>query len=141
LENFVDKGQKCVLLIEDSEEAMFLADYALQEYGHGRYRLEWAKDLHEGLVQLSQRTADVVLLDLGLPETTGAASYAAVREMAPDIPVVVLSGDTSEETQVSVVLGGVYDYLGKEQISGGLLVEAIHSALTADKHRKFHTTA
>ena len=137
----MDNGQKRVLLIEDNEEAKFLADCALQQYGKGKYHLEWAKDLSDALGQLSHCRTDVILLDLGLPETTGAATYAAVREIAPDIPVVVLSGDTTEETQVSVVLEGVHDYLGKDQISGGLLVEALHSALTENKHRKLHGPA
>lgn len=65
------KLQECVLLIEDNEEAMWLVRYALQEHGKGRYRLEWAGTLSAGLDQLSKGGIDIVLLDLGLPDSTG----------------------------------------------------------------------
>lgn len=130
-----DKPEHRVLLIEDSEEAQLLVQYALEMYGNGKYRLEWARTLSDGLDQLSKCETDIVLLDLGLPESSGAESYARLREIAPQVPVVVLSGDTSEETQVSVIIGGVQDYLVKEQMSGPLLLEAMRSALHANKQR------
>ncbi len=123
------KRQVRVLLIEDSEEAKWLVQDSLQKYGDGKYQLKWATTLADGLEQLAMHETDIVLLDLGLPETSGSASYARLHEVAPDVPVVVLSGDTSEETQVSVIVGGVNEYLVKEQTSGPLLVEAIRSAL------------
>jgi DNA-binding response OmpR family regulator len=123
------KREECVLLIEDSEDAMLLVRYALREYGQGKYRLEWAKCLSEGLSMMLKGGVDVVLLDLGLPESSGALSYAWVREAAPDVPVVVLTGDTREETELSVFSSGVEDYLVKDQVSGSLLVSTIRDAL------------
>jgi two-component system KDP operon response regulator KdpE len=127
--------QKLVLLIEDSEDAKFLVQHAIHLHGNGKYRLEWASSLSIGLEMLSKYKVDIVLLDLGLPEMEGSATYAAVREVAPTVPVVVVSANTAEETQVSVILGGIYDYLGKEQLSGGLLLEAIRSALSDAQRR------
>ena len=86
--------QKCILLIEDSEEAMLLVRFAVEEYGKGAFRLEWAHNLSSGLDHLAQGGIDIVLLDLGLPESSGAESYAWVREIAPELPVVVLTGDS-----------------------------------------------
>ena len=127
---------KLVLLIEDSEDAKCLVQHAIHQAGDGKYRLEWASSLSVALEMLSKHKFDIVLLDLGLPETEGAATYAAVREVAPDVPVVVVSANTNEATQVSVILGGVSDYLGKEQLSGGLLLEAIRCALNEAQRRK-----
>jgi DNA-binding response OmpR family regulator len=121
--------QTCVLLIEDNEEAMFLVRIALQEYGRGIYRLEWADGLSGGLERIAQGGVDLVLLDLGLPESSGPASYAWVRELAPEIPVLVLTGDTRVETEVTVLASGVEDYLIKDEISGSLLIQAIRAAL------------
>ena len=125
--------QDCVLLIEDSEDSMLLVKYALQEFGEGKYRLEWASNLSNGLEQLADGGVDVVLLDLGLPESNGPASYAWVREMAPKLPVVVLTGDACEETEVTVTASGVDDYLVKDKTSGALLLEAIHAAIISHK--------
>jgi DNA-binding response OmpR family regulator len=131
-----EKRQECVLLIDDNEDAMLLVRYALQAYGHGRYRLIWANRLSEGLGQLAKDGVDIVLLDLGLPESSGPASYAWVREVSPDVPVVVLTGDESEETKFSVLASGAQDYLVKNQVSGSLLLEAIQVALSANKQRQ-----
>lgn len=125
------KRQVRVLLIEDSEEAKLLVQSSLQRYGDGKYQLKWVTTLGQGLEQLAMHETDIVLLDLVLPETSGAASYTRLHQVAPEVPVVVLSGDTSEETQVSVIVGGVHEYLVKGQTSGPLLVEAIRSALHA----------
>jgi DNA-binding response OmpR family regulator len=129
------KLQECVLLIEDNEEAMWLVRFALQEHGNGRYRLEWANTLNEGLERLSNGGVDVVLLDLSLPDSSGSESYAWVREVSPQVPVVVLTGNTSQETEMAVTAGGVEGYLVKDQVSGSLLLEALGAALYANKQR------
>jgi DNA-binding NarL/FixJ family response regulator len=128
--------QECILLIEDNEEAMWLVHCALQEYGNGRYRLAWALTLNQGLEQLSEGGIDVVLLDLGLPDSAGPESYAWVREVYPRVPVVVLTGDTCEETEMAVTAGGAEGYLMKDQVSGSLLLQSIHAALYANKQRE-----
>jgi CheY-like chemotaxis protein len=130
------KEQECVLLIEDSEEAMVLVRYALREHGKGRYRLEWANNLSTGLDQLAHGGVDLVLLDLGLPESSGPESYAWVREIAPQVPVVVLTGDEREETEFAVTASGVEGYLVKDQVSGTLLIQAIRAALYANKQQR-----
>ena len=127
--------QDCVLLIEDNEEAMWLVRYALQEHGNGRYHLEWAENLRGGVNQIHNGGVDVILLDLGLPESSGPESYAWVREVAPKIPVVVLTGDAREETEFAVTASGAEGYLVKDLVSGSLLLEAIRAALYANKLR------
>jgi DNA-binding NarL/FixJ family response regulator len=134
------KLQESVLLIEDNEEAMWLVRYALQEHGKGKYRLEWADTLTGGLEQLSKGGIDIVLLDLGLPDSSGPESYAWVREVCPKVPVVVLTGNNSEETEFAVTASGVEGYLVKDQVSGSLLLQAIRAALYANKHRKLGQT-
>ncbi len=126
-------SQESILLIEDDEEAMLLVRYALQDYGNGAYRLEWANGLTSGLHRVAKGGIDLVLLDLGLPETMGAESYASLRKSAPDLPILVLTADTREQTEVSVAADGVDDYLVKDEVSGRLLTEAIRNALNANK--------
>jgi DNA-binding response OmpR family regulator len=127
------RRQACVLLIEDSEDAMFLVRYALEEYGEGKYRLEWCSSLCAGLDQISRGGIDIILLDLGLPESSGPESYAWIREVAPKVPVVVLTGDAREETEFAVTASGAEGYLVKDQVSGIVLLNSICSALHANK--------
>ncbi len=125
--------QECVLLIEDSEEAMLLVRYALQEYGNGTYRLEWADGLTAGLHRLAKGGVDLVILDLGLPESSGPASYSAIRKAVPELPVLVLTGDTREHTELKVMEEGVEDFLVKDEVSGELLLQAIRVALYSNR--------
>jgi DNA-binding response OmpR family regulator len=128
--------QECVLLIEDSEEAMLLVRYSLQAYGDGRYHLKWVESLSEGLEQLSKGGVDIVLLDLGLPDSSGPSGLASVREAAPDVPVLVLTADTREETEFAAAAYGMDDYLVKNHLSGAQLVHAIHSSIRANRLQK-----
>ena len=63
-------------------------------------------------------------------------SYAWVREAAPEVPVVVLTGDTSQETEFSVLASGAEDYLVKSQMSGSLLLQAIRAAVSENKRQR-----
>jgi DNA-binding response OmpR family regulator len=134
------KLQETVLLVEDSEEAMYLVQCALEEYGHGAYRLEWVDGLTGGLARLSKGGVDLVLLDLGLPESSGPASYVRLREAAPDVPVLILTGDTREETESAVAARGADDFLVKDEVSGSLLLQAIRAALYTNKRWKQQKT-
>ncbi len=127
--------QECILLIEDSEDAMWLVRYAIEDYGKGRFHLDWSDNLACGLERLSKGGIDLVLLDLGLPESSGAASFAAVHKADPKVPVLVLTGDAREQTEFAVTAGGGQDYLIKDQVSGSLLLEAIRAALQSHSRR------
>ncbi len=129
----LDSRQQCLLLIEDNEEAMLLVRYALQEYGNGTYRLEWANGLTSGLHRLAKGGVDLVILDLGLPESSGPASYATLKKAVPDLPILVLTADTNEQTQLRITSEGVEDFLLKEEVSGSLLLQAIRTALYSNR--------
>jgi DNA-binding response OmpR family regulator len=124
-----------VLLIEDNQEEMLLVQYNLEEFGHGRFELEWCNRLSDGIERLEQGGVDVVLLDLGLPECDGAVSYVAVRNTAPDIPAIVLTGDEREQTEQLVMNYGADDYLIKNEVSGLQLLRAIRSAIYRKRNR------
>lgn len=119
----------CLLLIEDSEDSMLLIRHALETYGKGQYDLIWADTLMRGIEQLNRRSIDLVLLDLGLPDSSGTVSYAWVREVAPDTPIVVLTGDTCADTEYSVMASGAEEYLIKGQAPGELVIQTIRQAL------------
>jgi DNA-binding response OmpR family regulator len=124
-----------VLLIEDNQEEMLLVQYTLEEFGQGRYELEWANRLGPGIDRVRDGGLDLVLLDLGLPECQGPVSYVAIRDAAPEIPVLVLTGDHRAQTEEVVMNLGAEDYLVKEEISGLQLLHAIRGAMYRKKTR------
>lgn len=128
--------QKCVLLIEDSEEAMLLVRFALEEYGQGAYRLDWATNLGAGLDYLATGEIDIVVLDLGLPDSSGPETFAWVKEIAPRVPVVVLTAEDKAETERTMTAGGVEGYLVKDRVSAVRLVETVRAALNAGTRKR-----
>jgi phosphoserine phosphatase RsbU/P len=124
-----------VLLIEDNVEEMLLVKHTFQEFGQGRFELEWANGLEQAAKMLRYGRVDLVLLDLGLPECQGPISCVAVHDWAPYVPIVVLTADDRKETEERVMNYGADDYLVKDEISGPGLVHAIRSALYRKKSR------
>ncbi len=118
-----------VLLIEDNDEEMDLVKYALEEFGTGMFDLEWSRSLSEAVARLRMGGLDLLLLDLGLPECQGPVSCAAVRRWAPELPIVVLTGDDRKATEECVMNYGADDYLVKCEASGEILLHAIRRAI------------
>ena len=85
--------------------------------------------LSAGLESLSRETPSVVLLDLNLPDSRGADTFRRVMEHAPNVPVVVLSGQDDEVLAMKAVHQGVQDYLIKGDISSKHLERAIRYAV------------
>ena len=122
--------------IDHSEEAMLLVRYSLQAYSDGRYLLKWVESLSAGVEQLSKGGVDIVLLDLGLPDSSGPSTLDSVREAAPEVPVLVLTSDTREETEFAAAAWGVDDYLVKDQVSGAELVHIVRTLIDARRMQK-----
>jgi glutamate dehydrogenase (NAD(P)+) len=121
------KRKRCILLIEDDKDSMHWVEHAVKQYGKGRYQLEWKQCLSDGLSRLLAGGIDLILLDLGLGDCSSPFTETWVRKAAPRVPVVVFTGDPSEESGCSMVgLGG---YLVKGQVSASGLLEAISDAL------------
>jgi PAS domain S-box-containing protein len=89
---------------------------------HGADRLSRAIDL------LKTEDIDVVLLDLGLPDSNGIDTLARFREVAPDIPVVVLTGNDDPELAMEALRTGAEDYLVKGAIDPHLLARTVRYA-------------
>jgi DNA-binding NarL/FixJ family response regulator len=63
---------------------------------------------------------DLILLDLRLPDSVGLDALLALRELCPQIPLVVLSGETGRETILECIEYGAVGYVPKTMESGGV---------------------
>src|SRR5690242_16672890 len=101
-----------VLLIEDNPgDADFVCDQLAQEYVSAD--VACVDRLSAGLEYLVQKGPGLVLLDLNLPDSQGAETYRRILDSAPNVPVVILSGQQDEELAMRAVHQGVQDYLVK----------------------------
>src|ERR1700746_938837 len=117
-----------VLLIEDNPGDADLVRLRLVE-GQSPVKVNCVNRLADGLASLTRETPSVVLLDLNLPDSRGAETFRRVVDHAPNVPIVVLSGQDDEALAIKAVHQGVQDYLLKGNLSGKHLERAIHYAV------------
>ena len=116
-----------VLLIEDNPGDARLIQAILGE-ARAVFDLEWADHLAAGLELLGAGPMDLVLLDLGLPDSQGLETVARVRESAPRVPVVVLTGTDDNVLAMEALELGAQDYLIKGQVDTRLILRSIRHA-------------
>jgi PAS domain S-box-containing protein len=90
--------------------------------------VEWVRTLREGASAGASGGFDVALLDLGLPDSAGLETFTAFRAAAPELPVVILTGEAEEGAAVEAVRAGAEDYLWKPEVNGPLLLRALRYA-------------
>ncbi len=117
-----------VLLIEDNPGDADLVRLRLVE-GKSRVDVNCVRRLSDALVSLKEKLPAVILLDLNLPDSHGVETFRKVLEQAPDVPVVVLSGQDDEALAMKALHQGVQDYLVKGSISSSSLDRAMRYAV------------
>jgi two-component system KDP operon response regulator KdpE len=96
------------------------------------YRLVEAATAKEGLAQAASRNPDVILLDLGLPDSDGLEVTRQLREWS-STPIIVLSARGREQDKVRALDLGADDYLtkpfGVEELLARIRVALRHASL------------
>jgi two-component system cell cycle response regulator len=114
-----------ILLIEDNPGDAKVIAQILSDAGNGRFALEHAKNLQGGLDILKGNHIDVLLLDLGLPGSSGFETVSKMRAAAPNVPVIVLTGTDVPQTILESIKVGAKDYFVKSRIEPKKLIVAI----------------
>ena len=117
-----------VLLIEDNPGDADLIRLRLVE-SSSPVDVSCAQRLSDGLASISEMRPSVVLLDLNLPDSHGAETFRKVLAKAPDVPVVILSGQDDEALAVKALHQGAQDYLVKGAFGRGELDRAMRHAM------------
>ena len=78
---------------------------------------------------LKKQTVDVVFLDIAFPQDNGIQFIAAIKRMAPEACVVVLSSHDSTEYKEASIRRGANFFLSKERSGGLRLLDVIHEAV------------
>lgn len=117
-----------VLLIEDNPGDADLVRLRLVD-GKTKVNVNCVNRLSDGLALLQAESPAVILLDLNLPDSRGAETFRKILEKAPDVPVVILSGQDDEELAIKALHQGVQDYLVKGSISSNGLDRAMRYAV------------
>ena len=98
-----------------------------------KFAVESVGSLSEAIECLTNREYDIVIADLGLPDSSGIETVQKLKRVIPDTPIVVLTGMGDEEMGLSAIRNGASDYLVKSLPLNILLVRTIIYAVERRK--------
>jgi len=117
-----------VLVVDDNPGDARLVEWALAHEPDGSYRCERAGRISEAIAAIERAPVDVVLLDLGLPDSSGMSGLRRLRERAPDAAVVVLTGSEDPVRVREALAEGAQEYLVKGVFPSGHLGRVVRGA-------------
>ncbi len=117
-----------ILIIDDDADLLRVCRVGLEALGN---TVRSAETGMSGLAEAATRPPDVIVLDLGLPDVDGLDVCVRLRTWS-QVPVIVLSADSSEDRKVEALEQGADDYMtkpfGMRELNARLQVALRHSA-------------
>lgn len=124
-----------LLLVEDNPPDARIIREMLREAPPEMFDLAVEVRLDDALARIRRARPDVVLMDLGLPDSQGLNTLRAALTADPELPVVVLTGLSDQSFAVEAVRAGAQDYLVKGRISSEMLTRTLHYAVERQRAR------
>lgn len=119
-----------LMIVDDSPVIRKLHATAIRENSGDEFRIIEAESALTALSLLEAHPVDCILLDYQMPDMNGLEFLSRLQEGDhQDIAVIVVTGHGSEDVAVRAMKIGATDYLGKESISGELLVRTVRHAI------------
>jgi len=103
-------SQAHILVVDDEPGIREGCRRVLQEEGHA---IDLAEDGKVGLQRVRERSYDLILVDLMMPDIGGLDLIKSIHSIDPEIIIVVITGYATIETAVEAIKRGAYDYLPK----------------------------
>jgi len=75
----------------------------------------------------------LILLDLGLPDSKGFDTFKKIHDKVPDLPIIVMTGLNDENIALETMRMGAQDYLVKGQVNANMLIRAMRYAIERKK--------
>ena len=116
-----------ILLVEDDPGDVLLFKTILSQ-ASPHFQLAVVERLRAAFAHLEKEPVDLIVTDLSLPDSLGDTTFAALQERAPEVPIIVISGDTSMETINSLSHVGATHFFSKP-VSAALLIRRLRELL------------
>jgi two-component system cell cycle sensor histidine kinase/response regulator CckA len=124
------------LLVEDDDSYADLVRTELSLAPSPMVAVDRARSLGDAIRCMGLKPFDAVMLDLGLPDSSGLDTFERMQVAAGGVPILVLTGRDDDGLAVAAVQAGAQDYLVKSMTDGQLLVRALRYACERAQHRR-----
>lgn len=108
-----------ILIVDDEESIRETLKEILDYEG---YEIEEAKDGEEALSKIKKFNYDAVLADIKMPKLDGIELLEKSKEIAPELPFIMISGHGTMETAVEATKKGAFDFINKPPDLNKLLI-------------------
>lgn len=125
--------QLYLLLLEDDSRFAELVRHVLADAAP-EFEVEHVTRLSTAMARLVRRQISLVITDLDLPDSRGAATVRHLQRAAPNVPVIVLSGEADVEVALECIREGADEFLVKGTLGFQALSRLIRLALER-RHR------
>ncbi|MEA3226226.1 MAG: response regulator, partial [Planctomycetota bacterium] len=123
-----------LLLVEDDPAYQRIVSIVLAKSSYAvGYDVKTANSLAQAIEHLNEQEFDVILLDLGLPDSNGIDGIKTIRQACAETPVIVLTGQTDEEIGLEAIKHGADDYFTKDETLHGILARTIRYTIERKK--------
>jgi len=106
-----------IIVIDDDEIMRLSCEQILRKSG---YRIETYSNGQAGIRRLREIRSPLLIVDIKMPELDGFEVIKIVRNLDPDLSIVVITGYATIETAVDAMKAGAYDFLPKPFTPGEL---------------------
>jgi|GEM_PF-6657121 len=118
-----------ILVVDDNPADRENVILNLHEIGQFDQLVQVASTVAEAKEKIRGNQFDLILLDLGLPDSVGLSALNEIRIEIPNTPIIILSGRKDAEIVDQAMREGAQDYLSKNELSAEYLDHAIRFAL------------
>ena len=122
-----------VLLIEDNPGDQRLIKEQLDDIESAEVSLKICACTSEALEVLKSEKFDIIILDPGLPDSSGLDSLKSIRKIDTSIPLIILTINDADETALEAIRGGAQDFLNKNELRPRTLNKSIMYAINRHK--------
>jgi diguanylate cyclase (GGDEF)-like protein len=124
-----EPGLLRVLHVEDDMVDARYLQATLKKIPLYRITYDHVSNVTDALSALKERDYQVIFLDLNLPDGYGLSLVKTIKTVAPEKPIVILSGNEGNELTLEAVQSGAQDYLVKDQLNANIALRAIRYAI------------
>jgi len=118
-----------ILLVEDNPGDVGLMKASLEDSQYHHLAVLHADRLQKAVEMVLTEPLDIILLDLGLPDSSGLDTVDRMIKAAGPIPIVVLTGYSDENLGLEAVRRGAQDYLIKGEVDSASLERSIRYSI------------
>ena len=124
-----------ILVVEDNPGDVYIIKELLKSKGT-KFALDHSSRLGDAIKMAGKKEFDVILLDLGLPDSVGLETLKKFKASQVKVPVVVMTGLDDEDVALTSVKVGAQDYLVKNNLTPENILRAIRYGIERKKNEE-----